>query len=369
MGAEFYPRFIGGGNFNQVKNCYNISDGAWPNGRASALGAEGSEFESRCPDFFMMIKPVLPSFTFLHEPGPGYQMEGDGASRTVLSPVFEPGENFISLILSPNYTTATNGYLLTEVQLRQKEQWSPFFKLAFYSKKLNHSFDAQKTETAILRTDELCTKIPAQAYRFQLTLHGEMDVSSVVVCVEPGKEKDIQQDALPLGDREIKVTPLSQMQLPVPPQMQKRLCSPTSLCMSLNALGVPADPLETAVAVYDKQADIYGNWTLNTAYAATRGLFACVTRFYSLAELFNYVDQNGLTLASISYKKGELSGAAAKETPGHLVLICGWANGQICVADPAAKTAEEVIRFYDAKEFAHAWLVNKHGAAYIVRKK
>ena len=264
----------------------------------------------------MITKPALPSFTFLHEPGPGYQIEGDGASRVVLSPVFEPGENFTSLILSPNYTTATNGYLLTEVQLRQKEKWSPFFKLGFYSKKLNHSFDAQKTETAVLRIDELCAKVPAQAYRFRLTLHGEMDVSNVVVCVEPAKKEIEQQETLPLGERKIKVVPLSQMQLAVAPEMQKRLCSPTSLCMALNALGVPADPLETAAAVYDKQADIYGNWTLNTAYGATRGLFACVTRFQTLAELFDYVTRDSLVLASISYKKGELSGAAAAETPG-----------------------------------------------------
>ena len=40
------------------------------------------------------------------------------------------------------------------------------------------------------------------------------------------------------------------------------------------------------------------------------------------------------------------------QTPGHLVLLCGWENGKIRVADPAAETAKEVIRFYDAAEFA-----------------
>ena len=316
----------------------------------------------------MKKQPALPSFTFLHEPGPGYQIEGNGVSRTVLSPALETTD-FVSLILSANYTTATNGWLLTEVQICQNGIWGPFFKLAFYSNQLKHSFEPQETETAILQVDELRTKIPAQAYRFRLTLYGEMDVSSVAVCLKTDRPLPGHFDIVAPGERQIKIVPLSQMQLPVSAGMQKRLCSPTSLCMALNALDVPAAPLTTAAAVYDKQADIYGNWTLNTAYASARGLFACVTRFESLAQLTDYVNKDSFVLATIAYKKGELSGAATAETPGHLVLICGWKGGQLCVADPAAQRTEEVIRFYDSKEFARAWLINKHGAAYLVRKK
>ena len=316
----------------------------------------------------MRNQSVLPPFTFLHEPGPDYQIKGEGPSRVVLSPAFET-VNFCSLILSVNYTTATNGWLLSEVQICQNGTWSDFFKLAFYSKKLNHSFDAQETENAVLCIDELQAKIPAQAYRFRLTLQGEMDVSCVTVCVEPVEKNPAQEIDFPSGKQQIKIVPLSQMQLPLSPEMQKRLCSPTSLCMALNALGFPSDPLETAAAVYDKQADIYGNWTLNTAYASARGLFACVTHFHTLAELSDYINKDSLVLATIAYQKGELSGAAAEQTPGHLVLICGWTEGKICVADPAAQTKEEVIRFYNSKEFTRAWLINKRGAAYIVRKK
>ena len=332
------------------------------------MGAEGSGFKSRCPDFFMTTISALPPFTFLHVPGPAYQIQGDGPSRTVLSPVFETVD-FSSLILSVNYTTATNGWLLSEVQICQDGIWSDFFKLAFYSKKLNHSFDAQETETAVLCVDELQAKIPAQAYRFRLTLQGEMDVSCVTVCIAPMQKTPVQPADLPPENRQIKIAPLSQMCLPVAPEMQKRLCSPTSLCMALNTLGCPANPLDTAAAVYDKQADIYGNWTLNTAYAAARGLFACVTRFYSLSELSDFINKDSLVLATIAYQKGGLSGAATEQTPGHLVLIGGWRDGKIYVADPAAPTNEEVIRFYDAGEFARAWLINKRGTAYLVRKK
>ena len=74
-------------------------------------------------------------------------------------------------------------------------------------------------------------------------------------------------------------------------------------------------------------------------------------------------------LASIAYNKAELTGAAVKQTAGHLVLICGWQDSKIKVADPAAGETKDVIRYYDAEEFARAWLVRKRGLAYIVRKK
>ena len=62
-------------------------------------------------------------------------------------------------------------------------------------------------------------------------------------------------------------------------------------------------------------------------------------------------------------------GAAIDRTPGHLVLVRGWQHGKVLTADPAASTRETVLRAYDAREFANAWLNHKKGVAYIVRKK
>ncbi len=336
------------------------------------MGAEGSEFKSRCPDFFMnTVQSVLPSLTFLHEPGPEYTAQGDSVTRTFLSPQFNTPALFDTLVLSAGYTTLTNGWLLTEVQLLQNKVWSPWVKLAFYSKKLNHSFDAQETDALTLHTDELHAKVPAQAYRFRLTLHGEMEVRYVTVCVTPAHAPAAAEEiaALPRGEKIIKIHPLSQMTLPVPAGEQKRLCSPTSLCMGLQTLGVAADLVEVARGVYDNQAEIFGNWTLNTAYASRQEIFACVTRFHSLQEMADCMEKGCLIAATIAYQAGELTGAAVAQTPGHLVLIAGWKDGKICVADPAARTQQDVMRFYDGKEFARAWLVRKRGAAYIMRKK
>ena len=88
-----------------------------------------------------------------------------------------------------------------------------------------------------------------------------------------------------------------------------------------------------------------------------------------LSQLEKYVTSDSLVLATIGYGPNELSDAAIEQTPGHFVVICGWENEWIRVADPAASEMDDVLRFYNAKEFAKVWLANKNGAAYLVRKK
>lgn len=336
------------------------------------MGAEGSEFESRCPDFFMPITEIkLPYLTFLHHPcSSAYTLRTDGQRRTILSPEITAPVDFSSLVLSVQYIAPENGWLMTEVQVLQGTKWSKFFKLAFYSARLNHSFDTQEDGSGQVYVDVLQVKSPAQAYRFRLTLEGGGEAPDVSICLTASDtEPDACAAILPPDVCQVPVQPVSQMQLAVSDADRARLCSPTSLTMALNALGVAADALDTAAAVFDDRARVYGNWTFNTVYAVSKGLFACVTRFQKLSQLEAYIGPESLVAATISYERGELTGSAVSHTPGHLVLICGWNDGKIRVADPAAANTQEVIRFYDAAEFARAWLVNKRGAAYLVRKK
>ncbi len=317
-----------------------------------------------------ITKLKLPYLTYFHQPSRGYTFSGDGENHTILSPIFETAIDFSSLVMSVNYHTSPDSWLLAEVQVRQADKWSPFFKLAFYSEKLNHSFDLQTCEEGEVHIDVLHLFQAANAYRFLLTVHGAAEVPGVTICLtDPNAEPDFCAAMLPAGKRLIKVEPISQMELPVDPRERERMCSPTSLCMALNALDVPATPLETAQAVYDDRARIYGNWTLNTAYACSCGLDACVMRLHRLSQLEDYVNENSLILASIAYKRGELTHAAIAKTDGHLVVICGWEKGHVIVADPAAAQADQVIRAYEAQEFMRAWLFHKRGLCYLVRKK
>lgn len=316
------------------------------------------------------VEAKLPYLTFFHRPCRGYDICADGEDHLILSPVFETAVEFSSLVLSVDYVPQGQDWLMSEVQVCQNDVWSPFFKMALYSSKVGHSFDKQENNFGSVHIDVLKLKKPVQAYRFRLTIHGSVALPKVWVCVaDPQSEYDPCVALLPMQSYSAKVDPISQMQLPVSPNDQIRLCSPTSLTMALNALGKKADPLETAAGVYDERANIYGNWTLNTAYACHFGVEAFVARFRRLNQLADFVKEGSFVLASIAYERGALSNAAIRQTPGHFVLICGWENNCVKVADPAAAFTKDVIRLYNAEEFARAWLLNKRGISYIVRKK
>jgi len=163
------------------------------------------------------------------------------------------------------------------------------------------------------------------------------------------------------------VFPISQLEQSLP--HKRRICSPTSVCMALQTLGYSATLEQVLVRAFDQTADLYGNWLFNCAAASEFGAEAFFRRFSSLAELAEFVTADSCVIASIGFKKDELPGAPLEKTPGHLLLVRGWEKGQILVADPAAPTKETVLRAYGDKAFAHAWLFNKQGAAYIVRRK
>ena len=148
-------------------------------------------------------------------------------------------------------------------------------------------------------------------------------------------------------------------------------CSPTSLAMILGYYkSLPtktnygwvsksyADPWVDHVArlVYDYRYEGTGNWPFNTAYAANLTGYAFVTRLSSLreAERFTHV---GIPLAaSISFGKGELTGAPISSTAGHLVVIAGFTKrGNVVVNDPAAPNNSSVRRVYDRAQFERAW--------------
>lgn len=289
--------------------------------------------------------------------------------KTETSVIFRPDFPFSSLVLSSNFRAAEDGCLLLEAQVCQNGQWSGFFKLGLLSAQFKRSFPPQEDSFGRVETDELCLAAPAEAYRFRLKYAADVSVLGLWAC---GVRASFAYDAraasrLPGGAFCKEVEPISQMLQNHADR--RRICSPTSLCMALNSLGI-AVPLETVLQnVFDQTTAIYGNWVFNTAAACACGAQAFVRRFSALEELKDFVTPDSLVVASIAYKKGELDGAPMESTPGHLVLIRGWEEGNILAADPAASTEENVLRAYDARQFAQAWLLNKQGAAYIVRRK
>jgi hypothetical protein len=158
-------------------------------------------------------------------------------------------------------------------------------------------------------------------------------------------------------------------------------CSPTSTAMVLGYygrlpsagsyawVGARTDPWvdEVARRTYDVSYEGTGNWPFNTAYAASRGLHAFVTRLRSLTEAESLVAAGIPVIASVSFTSGALYNAPISSTAGHLLVIVGFtATGDAVVNDPAASSAAGVRRTYDRAQFEKAWLAGSGGTAYVI---
>ena len=161
-------------------------------------------------------------------------------------------------------------------------------------------------------------------------------------------------------------------------------CSPTSTSMVLgyyNALppakeygfvpGGHQDPWvdSGARATFDYDYDGTGNWAFNTAYAATLTKKAFVTRLRNLREVEDFIQVGIPIVASLSWKRGDLTNAAVGASNGHLMVIVGFTSaGDVIVNDPAASSASGVRRTYDRAEFERAWLTtSSRGTSYVIR--
>ena len=319
------------------------------------------------PKFFMHTHSRACVFNQFHSPKETVQETFLGDIKTVTSGVFRPPFLFDHLVLSANFRTATDGCLLLEVQVQVGNTWSDFYKLGLLSGKFKTSFPAQKDAFGKVDTDELVLAQPAQAYRYRLKFYGDAELLLLAAAGvrSPFTYDERSAARLPAGSNIQQVIPLSQMEQDTP--HKRRICSPSSLYMALNALGYVVPLQQILPRVFDQTADVYGNWLFNVAAAAEFGAEAFFRRFSSLAELEEFVTADSFVIASISFKKDELPDAPLEKTPGHLVLIRGYKEGKILVADPAAPTQATVLREYDAKAFARAWLCNKQGASYVVR--
>ncbi|MET0132178.1 MAG: C39 family peptidase [Kibdelosporangium sp.] len=147
-------------------------------------------------------------------------------------------------------------------------------------------------------------------------------------------------------------------------------CSPTSTQMVVEYYGKRpskedlawvdpsyADPSVDHAArfMYDKDYDGTGNWPFNTAYAATYGLKAHVTRLHSLTELERYIRRGIPVITSQSFLATELDGAGYG-TAGHIMVVVGFtATGDVIANDPASSGNDKVRHVYKRAQFENVW--------------
>jgi hypothetical protein len=107
--------------------------------------------------------------------------------------------------------------------------------------------------------------------------------------------------------------------------------------------------------MYDKDYDGTGNWPFNTAYAATYGLKAHITRLHSLTELESYIRRGIPVITSQSFLSSELDGAGYG-TNGHIMVVVGFTStGDVIVNDPASSSNDRVRNVYKRAQFENIW--------------
>lgn len=150
-----------------------------------------------------------------------------------------------------------------------------------------------------------------------------------------------------------------------PKAIRGEICSPTSLSMVMAYWGVDRPTVENALAVYDPEHEIFGNWGRAVQRAGELGLDGWVTRFRDWDSVKAEIARGRPVIASIRFEKGEFPSAVLKETDGHLIVVRGFTpEGDVIVNDPASRDRGGGA-VYRAEELARAWF-GHGGVAYVV---
>ena len=316
------------------------------------------------------------------------------------SPEIKPGQSFTQLIPSWNITTPSGTAVKISARVRSSSGKLSGFKVMGWWTTRDASFrrtsgSTQRDSVAWANVDTLVASKGVSLTGYQLRVTAIRRSSSTptptVRSLHAVASRPVA--ALPATSRRL----LHSKTLPVPRYSQmihrgeypkyggggEAWCSPTSLSMVLAYYkALPAasnyawvskaydDPWVDHVArvAYDYGYQGAGNWAFNTAYAANLTGDAFVTRLTDLREAERFIAAGIPLAASISFSRGQLSGAPISATAGHLVVIAGFTStGDVVVNDPAAATDAGVRRVYDRGQFERAWLRRSSGTVYVVR--
>ena len=283
------------------------------------------------------------------------------------SPVQETPFAFNNAVLSWVADAPTGTSLKLEMRVRVDGTWSRWYTMGTWANGRGASAHGQSDGFGQVDIDTLKLRQPAQAFQYRATLSGSdatLVLRSVAVAYAD-MSRPLNGPAVPLEANWARDLPVPQISQAVQdPAIRWEICSPTSLTMVLNYWGANKPLMEVVSGVRDGTAGIYGNWPLNTAYAATQGFDAHVARFHSVEQLQNEIANGRPVVVSVRFAAGQLDNSPISSTTGHLIVVRGFtANGDVIVNDPAAPSHDTVRRVYHRDQFSRVWL-SSGGIAY-----
>lgn len=282
---------------------------------------------------------------------------------------------FTELLPSWNVTVPENAGVRWDVRVRdvKTKQWSDWLYIGYWGRVTR---DHRKTEFegGEVDVDTLRLTSPANAFElrattmsFDLEKPALPKVRALQAVYSRPLEGELKESAEKLPAR---------VDLPVPYRAQGvenkcisgSICSPTSTSMVMQWAGVDRPTQTNALAIWDDDYAIFGNWNRAVQYAASMGLEARLERFTTIHQVHTRLAQGQPIIASINFEPGTFPSNVMNSTDGHLIVIRGYTeSGDLIVNDPASKDRGNGI-IYKANELAHAWLVNTGGVGYIIKK-
>lgn len=310
----------------------------------------------------------------------------------------QPAHSFTELVPSWDATTPPGSYVQVKARVVSTTGRTSTWKvLGDWSSRddaiRRTSAGTQADGVASVATDTVraAPGVALRRYQLRVLVHRQVGTTSAPavrsVQAVASSSGALQPTSRPLlGARSLAVPRYSQMvhrgEYPQYGGGGQAWCSPTSLSMILGYYGALPAPStyawvkssyrdrfvdHVARAVYDHGYRGAGNWAFNTAYAAQRTGGAFVTRLASLRDAERFVASGIPLAASITFSRGQLTGAPISSTNGHLVVITGFtARGDVVVNDPAASSNGGVRRVYQRAQFERVWQRGSRGTVYVV---
>lgn len=293
---------------------------------------------------------------------------GDGE---LLSEVHEAEFPFDNAVLSWNAEAPEGTSLRFELRVRSGEAWSGWYAMGEWRPQGGRSLPGQADGRGKVDVDTLKLNAPVTAFQYRVKLGTSSPRSSPLLRRVSVVYADLRRGlsgppvAKPAGSvRDLEVPRHSQLE--EAPSVAKLICSPTSLAMVMQYWGVKKSVAEVYTGVRDQTTGIYGNWPLNTAYAAANGFEARVDRFYAVEQLEQEIAAGRPVIISIAYEAGELTGGATNSTDGHLIVVRGFTpGGDVIVNDPIAPNSQSVRLVYKREQLGRIWL-RSGGVVYLI---
>ena len=243
-------------------------------------------------------------------------------------------------------------------------EWSPWVAGATVGR-ARFAEGASRSETLVCEIDEFIADPPAERIRLVLRASADAPGSSLAArwCASLSTWSPGPEASPASGGARLAVPAFSQMEEDA--AIRHRVCSPTCVAMVLAYHGYRVAVADLAREMLQPELDLYGVWPAAIRAASRRGVGGYLLRFPDWAAAAWCLERGMPVIASVRYGAGELAGAAIVETSGHLLVLTGYAGGDVFVNDPAAPEAREVTRRYRLEELRRVWLA-RSGVGYVL---